>query len=302
MYAKTAGNGFSGSYTDLTNTPVFFDGTWTSLTGKPTSIAGYGITDAVNTTGVQTITGNKTFSGTISVNMPLSNNNAVNKIYVDSLIIQVMNSFAKSGETFTSPTTGTIEDVDGNTYHMIKIGSQWWTVENLKVTQYRDGSSIPNVTDNTTWNGLSSGARCYYNNDSVTYAATYGAFYNWYTVVDSRNLCPVGWHVPSYVEWATLVTYLGGNTVAGGKLKETGTTHWSSPNTGATNESGFTALAGGYRTGVSSTGLGSYGDYWTSTTVSSSNAWYVGLSYNSAAYGASNYSKTLGISVRCVRD
>jgi uncharacterized protein (TIGR02145 family) len=185
---------------------------------------------------------------------------------------------------------------------MIKIGSQWWTVENLKVTQYRDGSSIPNVTDNTTWNGLSSGARCYYNNDSVTYAATYGAFYNWYTVVDSRNLCPVGWHVPSYVEWATLVTYLGGNTVAGGKLKETGTTHWSSPNTGATNESGFTALAGGYRTGVSSTGLGSYGDYWTSTTVSSSNAWYVGLSYNSAAYGASNYSKTLGISVRCVRD
>ena len=90
--------------------------------------------------------------------------------------------------------------------------------------------------------------------------------------------------------------------MAGGKLKETGTTHWSSPNTGATNESGFTALAGGYRTGVSSTGLGSYGDYWTSTTVSSSNAWYVGLSYNSAAYGASNYSKTLGISVRCVRD
>jgi uncharacterized protein (TIGR02145 family) len=300
LYATTAGNGFSGSYNDLTNKPVNFDGTWTSLTGKPTTIAGYGITDAVNISGVQTITGTKTFSGTVSVNKPVTNNNVTNKAYVDSLIIQVMNSFAKTGETFTSPTTGTLKDADGNTIHIIKIGSQWWTAENLKVTHYRDGSYIANVTDNTTWNSLSSGARCYYGNDSVTYAATYGAYYNWYTIVDSRNLCPVGWHVPSDVEWGTLATYLGGNTVAGGKLKETGTTHWTSPNI-ATNESGFTALGGGYRIG-SYSGLGAYGDFWTSTTLSTSNAWYIGMIFNSAIYSTNNYSKTLGIPIRCIRD
>jgi uncharacterized protein (TIGR02145 family) len=301
LYAKTAGNGFSGSYTDLTNKPALFDGTWASLTGRPTTIAGYGITDAVSIAGVQTITGNKTFNGTVSLKKPLSNNNAANKIYVDSLIIKVMNSFAKSDETFTSPTTGTIRDVDGNTYHIIKIGSQWWTVENLRVIHYRDGSYIPKVTDNTAWASLSTGARCFYNNDSVTYAATYGAFYNWYSVSDSRNLCPVGWHVPADIEWAALSTYLGGNSIAGGKLKETGTTHWSSPNTGATNESGFTALAGGYRTS-NSTGMGLYGDFWTSTAYSSANAWYIGFTYNTSSLGTSNFMKALGIPVRCMRD
>ena len=301
MYAATAGNSFSGNYNDLTNKPSLFDGTWTNLTGKPTTIAGYGITDAVNLSGVQTISGNKTFSGTVSVNKPVTNSNAANKAYVDSLIILVMNSFAKSGEVFTSPTTGTVKDADGRANRIVKIGSQWWTAENLRVTHYRDGTYIPNVTDNTTWNGLASGARCYYTNDSVTYATNYGALYNWFTIVDSRNLCPAGWHVPSDVEWATLATYLGGNTVAGGKMKETGTTHWNSSNS-ASNESGFTALGGGYRTGPSYSGIGLYGDYWTSTASSSSNAWYIGLLYNYLTFGTSNFTKTLGATVRCVRD
>jgi uncharacterized protein (TIGR02145 family) len=301
LFAKSAGNGFSGSYTDLTNKPALFDGNWTSLIGKPTTIAGYGITDAVSTTGIQTITGNKTFNGTVSIKKPLSNTNAANKIYVDSLIIKVMNSFAKSDETFTSPTAGTIKDIDGNTYHIIKIGSQWWTVENLRVAHYRDGSYIPKVTDNTAWATMSTGARCFYNNDSITYSAIYGAFYNWYSVADSRNLCPVGWHVPADIEWAALSTYLGGNSIAGGKIKETGTTHWTSPNTGATNESGLTILAGGYRTS-NFTGMGLYGDYWTSTSFSSSNAWYIGLIYNTSTIGTSNFMKALGIPVRCIRD
>ena len=120
---------------------------------------------------------------------------------------------------------GNVTDDDGNVYHSVTIGTQVWMVENLKTTKYNDGTSIPLVTDATDWHNLLTPGYCWNNNDEATYKATYGALYNWYTV-NTGNLCPTGWHVPGDAEWTTLTTYLGGEDVAGGKLKEVGITHW----------------------------------------------------------------------------
>ena len=157
--------------------------------------------------------------------------------------------------------------------------------ENLKVTSYRNGEASSNETNNSEWANLSSGAWCSYNNDDGN-VETYGLLYNWYAVDDSRNIAPSGWHVPTDEEWKELEIYLGMSqtdadntnfrgTDEGGKMKESGTTHWNSPNTGATNESGFTALPGGYRSNYSGTfdDIG-YGGGWWSSTGSGSYAWH----------------------------
>jgi uncharacterized protein (TIGR02145 family) len=198
---------------------------------------------------------------------------------------------------------GTVTDIDGNVYQTVTIGTQEWMAANLKVTHYRNGVAIPNVTDNSIWQGLPWGAYCDYNND-VNNVAVYGRLYNWYAAADSRNIAPVGWHVPSDAEWQTLVDFLGGGSVAGGKMKETGTAHWLSPNTGATNESGFSALAAGYRyfNGFFY-GLGSYeAAFWSSTGYLSSYAWYRSLSRSSAQVLRNNDNKTGGYSIRCIKD
>jgi uncharacterized protein (TIGR02145 family) len=177
--------------------------------------------------------------------------------------------------------------------------------ENLKTTKYNDGTTIPNVTDNTSWGALTTGA---YSDNSNTPAnsTTYGRLYNWYAVDNNaatkvasnggKNACPTSWHVPTDAEWTTLTTYLGGESIAGGKLKETGTTHWLTPNTGATNETGFTALPGGSR-GDDGTfgGIGGNGYWWSST---------VGrvVRYGGSSVGRGNYGKQDGLSVRCLRD
>jgi uncharacterized protein (TIGR02145 family) len=199
---------------------------------------------------------------------------------------------------------GTVTDIDGNVYQTVTIGTQEWMAENLKVTHYRNGDVIPNVTDGTAWTGLTTGAYCEYNND-VSNVATYGRLYNWYAVVDSRNMAPVGWHVPTDAEWQTLVDYLGGDAVAGGKMKEAGTSHWLSPNSYATNESGFSALPAGCRYHLD----GHYDDIpwvthlWSSTEYSSTIAWYRYLDYDhSRVARVAIYNKALGLSIRCVKD
>lgn len=154
-------------------------------------------------------------------------------------------TYVKFYLTITGSETRSILYIDGDVYRTDTIGSQVWMVENLKTTKYNDGSSIPNVTDNTTWNGLNTGAYCWYNSD-ISNKKPYGALYNWYTL-NTGKLAPYGWHVPTDVEWESLIDHLGGESVAGGKLKESGTTHWQTPNIGATNESGFTAVPGGFR-------------------------------------------------------
>lgn len=135
---------------------------------------------------------------------------------------------------------------DEKTYTSLTIGTQQWMDKNLDVTTYRNGDPIPYVTDPTVWAGLTTGAWCYYNNDPSN-NATYGKLYNWYAVNDGRGLAPVGWHVPTDLEFTTLTTALGGASVAGGKMKVTGTKTWLSPNTGATNTSGWAGLPGGGR-------------------------------------------------------
>ena len=143
--------------------------------------------------------------------------------------------------------SGSVTDINGNVYPTVNIGSQTWMQKNLNVSKYKNGDIIPQVTNATQWAALTTGAWCWYNNDSATYAATYGKLYNWYAVNDPRGLAPDGWHVPSDGEWTTLTDCLGGVDVAGGKMKEIGTSHWQSPNTGATNSSQFNALPGGDR-------------------------------------------------------
>ena len=197
---------------------------------------------------------------------------------------------------------GIVTDIDGNEYGTVLIGNQVWMSENLKVTKYKDGTAIPTGHSNSVWSNLSSGAYAVYDDDDVN-TDTYGFLYNWYAVDDSRIIAPDGWHVPTDDEWTTLTDYLGGTSVSGGKMKETGTEHWSSPNTDATNESGFTALPGGYRSTNGSYGnQGYYGYFWSSTENNSDTAWYRVLHYNYSDVSRSSSNKRYGFSLRCVRD
>ena len=194
----------------------------------------------------------------------------------------------------------------------ITICSQVWTTTNLNVSTYRDGTPIPQVTDPTAWVNLTTGAWCYYNN-STSNGTTYGKLYNWYAVAGihnvasatnpalRKNLAPAGWHVPTDAEWTILINCLGGGNVAGGKMKATGTTLWLSPNTSATNSSGFKGLPGGCRYGTS-VGIGNNGNWWSALEVDTTSAMSRGLNYNSGVTYGDNYSKLAGFSVRCLRD
>jgi uncharacterized protein (TIGR02145 family) len=208
-----------------------------------------------------------------------------------------MKSFTTKNDNIT-----TVTDIDGNIYHTITIGTQIWMVENLKTTKYRNGDPIPNVADNTQWNNLTTDAYCNYNNDANN-ATIYGRLYNLSAVLDSRKICPSGWHIPSDAEWTTLIAFLGGDNVAGGKLKETGTSHWNSPNTGATNETGFTALPDGHRDyfGIFLE-IGGYGHWWSSTKDDESSAWSYRMGYSYKNIGRSSSYEKNGYSVRCIKD
>jgi uncharacterized protein (TIGR02145 family) len=197
-----------------------------------------------------------------------------------------------------------VADVDGNSYKTVTIGTQVWMAENLKTTKYNDGTAIPNVTDNTTWSTLTTGAYSDYSN-TPTYSNTYGRLYNWYVVAstNTKKVCPTGWHVPTDAQFTTLTTYLGGESLAGGKLKETGTTHWLSPNLNATNETGFTALPGGYRAASGSFGLmGNTGFLWTSTISGTTYAYFRYMYYNSGSLKGGDDDQHTGYYVRCLKD
>jgi len=184
----------------------------------------------------------------------------------------------------------------------IIIGTQQWMSKNLDVAFYRNGDPIPQVTDPTAWAGLTTGAWCFYNNDPLQ-GNKYGKLYNWYAVNDPRGLAPQGWHVPSDAEWTTLATTLGGELVAGGKMKEAGTINWTTPNTGADNSSGFAGLPGGYRNDAGAFGAVRVGGrWWSATEVSTAAAWSRILHYtngNILTFGTSGH---FGLSVRCIRD
>ncbi len=212
----------------------------------------------------------------------------------------------KKDETPSDDVYGTMTDRDGNTYKTVTIGTQTWMSENLRVTQYRNGDPIPDVTGGAAWIALTTGASCTYaNTTDNALIASYGRLYNWFAVSDSRNIAPAGWHVPTDAELTILATFLGGDLTAGGKMKETGTVHWVTPNTGATNESGFTALPSGARSDMDGTFnfLGQYGFYWSSTQYDAITAWHHGLDFNNTQFQHSyGWNKLSGAAVRLVKD
>lgn len=332
LYAKTAGNAlsgnyndlinkpilFSGNYNDLTNRPTLFNGSWANITGKPNSLAGYGITDAVNTTGNQTITGNKAFTGIISASSqnitnvanPVNAQDAATKDYVDAMQtkITMLKNTLKAG--------GIVTDIDGNSYNTVVIGTQTWMAENLKTTKYNDGTPIPLVTDNTAWSTLTSPGYCWYNNDEAIYKATYGALYNWYVVDPTsnggKNVCPTGWHVPSINE-SDILFYLVKvydtpymeYIIIGNELMETGTTHWIE--SWGTNETGFTSLPGGirYSTGICSY-IGRAGNFWCSGRITQGDRGYyleipASVVYHTTPTQISSKMGN-GLSIRCLKD
>jgi uncharacterized protein (TIGR02145 family) len=253
-------------------------------------------TDAVKIYDDQTIAGNKTFTGTTTVTRPVNATDATTKAYVDEFIEAILNELLDAGFN------GIVKDIEGNTYKTTKISDQVWITENLKTTKLNDGTDIPNVALNTEWTYLTTPGYCWYNNDAATYKDVYGTLYNWFTV-NTGKLCPTGWHVPTDTEWYTLITNLGGSEFAGGRLKETGTTHWASPNTGATNESGFTALPGGRRNEYGSfSNIGQFGYFWSSTQDGSSGAWFIYVHYKGDDVQRTSLGKESGFSVRCLKD
>jgi uncharacterized protein (TIGR02145 family) len=202
--------------------------------------------------------------------------------------------------------TSTVSDVDGNNYNTVQIGTQCWTQSNLKVSKYRNGDNIPTGLSNTAWQNTTAGAYAIYNNNPVN-DGLYGKLYNHYAVMDTRGLCPTGWHVPTDGEWTTLETFLGGSSVAGGALKSAATQPtpggWFSPNTGATNSSGFSAGPGGLRTLNGAFNYVGYLGHWWSSSLSGTNAWDRSL-YRDYGLMSRNYTnlRSNGFSVRCLRD
>jgi uncharacterized protein (TIGR02145 family) len=298
LTAGTAASGVSSSvpYTGGNG------GTYNSQTVNSTGVTGLTATltagNFVNGSGslTYTITGTPSTSGTASFALNIGGQNCSLSRTVNASGIV---SNPGSGVTF-----------NGYTYTSVVLGNgQEWMAENLRTTVYANGDPIPNVSDNAQWWNLTTGAWVWYNNDSQ-YENPYGKLYNWYTINDPRNVCPTGWHVPSDIEWSTLINYLdpnadGGNNIpntAGGKMKSIGNQHWQSPNTDATNESGFSGLPGGYRFINTYDFLGGNGGWWSSTVSNIYSAWSRDLVY---AYGNVNRGDLVkggGQSVRCVKD
>jgi uncharacterized protein (TIGR02145 family) len=220
-----------------------------------------------------------------------------------------------------------VTDTDGNVYQSVTNCGLTFTKQNLNVSRYSDGTPIPQVQNQSQWANLTTGAWCYYNNDPAN-GAVYGKLYNWYAVAGiydaasaanpalRKKLAPTGWHVPTDGEWSSLINCLdpnadGGITfpnTAGGKMKSIGTIQagtglWQSPNTAATNESGFTGLPAGFRySNGGFTSIGSFGVWWSSSEYNTANAWYRYLNYDDGGAGRNFYNKTYGFSLRCLRD
>jgi len=192
-----------------------------------------------------------------------------------------------------------VTDKDGNTYKTVTIGKQVWMAENLNAAQYRNGDPIPQVQDKEEWDNLTTGAWCYYENNSAN-GTTYGRLYNWYAVSDSRGLAPDGWHVSSDEEWTVLVEKFGGSYTAGEKLKTT--SGWEEGGNG-TNASGFTAIPGGYRNHEGHfINKGYNALFWTTTEMNSTNVWFRNVIASIPDVYRPNYGKDFGLSVRCVKD
>jgi uncharacterized protein (TIGR02145 family) len=303
-----------GNHTGLYR-PISYVPAWTEITSKPTTLSGYGITDAVNTTGAQTIGGNKTFTGKTTVITPVSATDAVNKEYVDQLIsrIEALEASLDAG-TF-------IDSRDNHYYEWKKIGNQIWMAENL--------TYLPSVSPSTSYSSTAPYYYVYdYEGNSVSSAiatanySKYGVLYNWPAAMNGaessitnpsgvQGVCPNGWHLPSDAEWKQLEIYLGMSqsdadlvgwrgTDQGTKMKST--SGWDGGGNG-NNVSGFSALPAGDRNyGGYFSSVGSYGGWWVATVYNTENAMQRSLFNNKVNVGRDTHNKAVGISVRCVKD
>ena len=224
-------------------------------------------------------------------------------IQVNALLQQVADLENRVFELEFEQGKDSIADVEGNVYKFVKIGQQYWMAENLKTAHYNNGDEIGTTSPATLdiYGQTTPKYQWAYDGDENN-VETYGRLYTWYTATDSRGVCPTGWHVPADAEWIILTDFLGGELIAGGKLKETGTTHWNSPNTGATNEFGFTALPAGHRYyhGAFTT-IGDNGWWWSTTEDYWASSWYRLINYGGTYMTRDNNYKELGLSIRCVR-
>ncbi|MDY0143384.1 MAG: FISUMP domain-containing protein [Bacteroidales bacterium] len=287
--------------TDITQTTAKSGGNITSVGGNTVTARGV----CWSTGQTPTISDNKTTDGTGAGTFVsnISGLTANTTYYARAYATNSKGTAYGSSMSFTTEDGGSAgsftDPRDGNVYQTVTIGTQVWMAENLR---YLPSVVGPGTGSNTTpyyyvydYDGTDVNAA-----KGTSNYSTYGVLYNWTAAV---NACPTGWHLPSDDEWTELTDYLGGTGVAGGKLKETGTTHWFSPNTGATNETGFTALPGGYRGGNGAfNGVGGGGSWWSATEYGTGYAWGRGMLYDGSDVGRGNGSKELGFSVRCLRD
>ncbi len=289
----------------IINATASSGGTITSDGGSPVTVRGICWSTNTNPTLANSFTADGFGIGAFASILPSLSLSTT--YYVRAYATNAIGTAYGNEVTFTSSASislcESVNDIDGTLYNAITIGTQCWTQTNLNVSKYRNGDLIPQVTDPSQWESLTTGAWCYYNNDPAT-AQIYGKLYNWYAVNDPRGLAPVGYHTPTDAEWTTLTTYLGGESVAGGKMKETGTVHWQSPNEGATNSSGFTSLPGGQRRLPNGlfTYLGTMGCYWTASETDATHAWLRYLYHEIFFVNKGLDLKILGLSVRCLKD
>lgn len=281
----------------------------TNLTGNVISTTQINLTwtdNSTNETGFKierkTATGNYAVVGTTATDITTFSDTGLtpNTAYIFRVYSNnaVGNSLTYSNELTLTTASSIVTDYDGNSYALVTICNQIWTNTNLNVSHYRNGDVIPQVTDASQLIKLTTGAWCYYAN-TTSNGTTYGKLYNWYAVHDIRGLAPTGYHIPTDEEWTTLTTCLGGEGEAGGQMKAT---TWPSPNTAATNSSGFTGLPGGYAGNGVFIYISYLGVWWSSTESNTTSSWYRSLHYDKGNFVRYSAHKSYGSSVRCLKD
>jgi len=310
---KTAPIVITSDVTNISYTTAICGGNITSDGGSPIVSRGLiiGKDSSISKAGIRTNNGTGIGSFTFSITDLTRNSIYYVWAYATN---NIGTSYGKVVTFKTSLWVGeTVTDLDGNVYHTVTIGTQVWMAENLKTTKYTNGDPIPNITDGYLWLNSSTGAYCNYENDlylaNGVGSTVYGRLYNWFAVNDSRKIAPSGWHIPTDAEWTILTTYLGGENVAGAKLKESGTTHWQGLNfQTSTNETYFTALPGGSNSGSYNNLSSGYnyifseGHWWSSSTYSPYLAWYRSMRVGDNGVWRENAGFVYGISVRCLKN
>ncbi len=291
-----------GNGENIQDSPLLFTAVLANCQGSnlAVNISAVGNTAIANVTG-----GQPPYSYVWSNNATTQTISNLSNITYDVIVTDTLGCTVTGSITINNNSSaGTVTDYDGNSYPTVTIGEQVWMQANLNVGHYRNGDPINEVQEGWWWTSAA-GAWCYYENNPAN-GTIYGKLYNWNAVNDPRGLAPEGWHIATYADWQILGYYLGGEAMAGGKMKST--TGWNAPNSGATNSSGFTGLPGGFRWDDESNGafggVGHVGYWWSSTSngVCCGSAWYVALGYNNNGLTSSHSTSQYGYSVRCVKD